>query len=253
MRRSCPKCGHHWSWSLSDGRFACRSCQHKYRWCSVWDSGRLSEATKCQLLEYFVLGVPAYRARFRSPVSRPTTERFFRLIRQVLALHEECTAPFEGAIECDETMFGGYRKGKRGWGAAGKVIVFGLLKRNGVVRIFAVSGRSREELLGLIVTHTTPGCLYYTDDWHAYTSLTVHGQHVVVSKERGRPKGRDHINGIEGFWSYAKTWLYHYRGVPQKFFHLYLAELSFRFNHRHEDLYPLIYKLLKQTNSNQLQ
>jgi transposase len=54
-------------------------------------------------------------------------------------------------------------------------------------------------------------------------------------------------NGIEGFWSYAKHWLYHYRGVPEKFFHLYLGEISFRFNHRNEDLFPLALKLLRRT------
>ena len=34
-----------------------------------------------------------------------------------------------------------------------------------------------------------------------------------------------HINGIEGFWSYAKTWLYHYRGINGDYFHLYPKEI----------------------------
>ncbi len=110
---------------------------------------------------------------------------------------------------------------------------------------------------------------------------------MVVRKEKGRPKGREHIeqiafktpapaltaqvncayayaaashadawlaehfqkqnalNGIEGFWSYAKNWLYPFRGVPKKFFHLYLAEACFRFNHRKEDIYPIFFKALK--------
>jgi hypothetical protein len=36
-----------------------------------------------------------------------------------------------GEVEVDESYFGGVRKGKRGRGAAGKVAVFGLLKRGG--------------------------------------------------------------------------------------------------------------------------
>ena len=43
-----------------------------------------------------------------------------------------------GEIEVDESYFGGHRKGKRGRGAAGKVAVFGLLKRNGQVYTVAV-------------------------------------------------------------------------------------------------------------------
>src|SRR3989344_3603092 len=37
----------------------------------------------------------------------------------------------KGEIEIDEAYFGGRRKGKRGRGAAGKSIVFGLLERDG--------------------------------------------------------------------------------------------------------------------------
>ena len=52
------------------------------------------------------------------------------------------------------------------------------------------------------------------------------------------------INGIEGFWSYAKTWLYHYRGVPKQYFHLYLKEIEFRFNHRQEDVFRVLTNII---------
>jgi len=42
---------------------------------------------------------------------------------------------FSGEIEVDESYFGGHRKGNRGRGAAGKVAVFGLLKRKGRVHV----------------------------------------------------------------------------------------------------------------------
>ena len=45
---------------------------------------------------------------------------------------------FDGEVEVDESYFGGQRKGKRGRGAAGKVSVFGLLKRNGKVHTVTV-------------------------------------------------------------------------------------------------------------------
>jgi hypothetical protein len=81
-----------------------------------------------------------------------------------------------------------------------------------------------------------PGALYYTDEWHAYATLKLRGNHVRICKEKGRPAGRGHINGIEGFCSYAKNWLYPYRGVSRQYFHLYLGEICYRFNHRDEDL-----------------
>lgn len=249
MRRECPYCGYHWSWKLADGRYRCRHCRHTYTWRTVWSSVRIPERVKIQLLDYFVLGVPAYRLRFRMPLALSTIEHFFRIIRRTLWVHEQSKEKWEhGAFECDESSFGGYRPGKRGWGAEGKIIVFGILKRNGEVRATPITTRQKETVLSLIAQHSSPGSLYYTDDWRAYASLAVRGRHVVVRKERGRPKGRDHINGIEGFWSYAKHWFYHYRGVPEKFFPDYLSEISFRFNHRDKDLYPLILKMLQTTH-----
>lgn len=159
-------------------------------------------------------------------------------------------SPLKGEVECDESSFGGKRKGKRGWGAKGKIIVLGILQRDGIVKVSPIQGRGAKKIVPLVIKHTKPGSLYYTDDWHAYGSLSIRGGHVVVRKEKGRPKGRNHLNGIEGFWSYAKHWLYHYRGVPKKFFHFYLGEISFRFNHRNQDLFPLILKLLKNTELN---
>ncbi len=170
---------------------------------------------------------------------------FSELSEGGLSTHEECRESLIGQIECDETMFGGKRAGKRGWGDGGKIIVPGILKRNGIVRVFPVLGRDGERIIPAVIEATKPGSLYYTDDWHAYGSLSVRGEHIVVRKEKGKPKGRDHINSIEGFWSYAKNWLYQYRGVPKKFFHLYLDEISFRFNYRHEDIFRRILKLLK--------
>ena len=50
-------------------------------------------------------------------------------------------------------------------------------------------------------------------------------------------KRHNHINGIEGFWSYAKHKLYNYRGVSKSNFPLYLKEMEYRYNHRKEK-YP---------------
>jgi transposase len=253
MRRRCPVCDHTRAWRLQDGRFKCRRCGRRYRRVSAWEAVRISEAAKRRLLELFVLGVPVYRQRFRPLASAPTAERFYRLARGCCALVEGLREPFAGALECDETTFGGRRPGRRGWAAAGKVIVFGIIKRNGAVKAVPIAVHSRNAVLREIQAHTREGSLYYTDEWQAYATLKLRGEHVVIRKVKGRPHGRDHINGIEGFWSYAKNWLYAFRGVPRQYFHLYLGEVCFRFNHRQEDLYPKLLKLLKQTPLSKLE
>ena len=243
--KCCPTCGGKRAYKLNDGRRKCRACGQRYRWVNVWDSVRLSTRTKTRLLDMFVLGVPVWRQRFQAPASAPSMERFYRLCRACCAWEEQLRVPFTGALECDETTFGGARHGKRGWGAAGKVIVFGIIKRNGQVKAMPIAAHNRAEVMQQIPAHTREGSLYYTDEWQAYVTLKMRGEHVMIRKEKGKPVGRDHINGIEGFWSYAKNWLYQYRGVPATFFHLYLAEVCWRFNHRGTDTKPLLYKLLK--------
>jgi transposase len=156
--------------------------------------------------------------------------------------------PFSGEIEMDETMFGGKRPGKRGWSASGKHIVFGIYRRNGKVLTFPITSRAKETMQPYINKYTKAGSLYYTDDWFAYAFLPVRGNHVVVLKEKGAPKGRDHLNGIEGFWSFAKHWLYHYRGISSVYFPFYLKEVEWGFNHRNENLVILLRRLLNQQN-----
>ncbi|MCH7520945.1 MAG: hypothetical protein IIB42_04465 [Candidatus Marinimicrobia bacterium] len=117
MKRACPECGFHWSWHLSDGRRKCRRCGYRYTIRSAWQSFRISEAAKRQILDYFCLGVPVYRLRFHQIASRPALDRFYRCFRAVMALDQECMEPFDGGLELDETMIGGRRKGEHGWGA----------------------------------------------------------------------------------------------------------------------------------------
>lgn len=86
-------------------------------------------------------------ARFSSPVSATSRERFYRLLRACCAQVEHLRVSFAGAVECDETTFGGVRKGKRGWGAAGEVIAFGLIKRNGLVMAMPIPARDRVSIM----------------------------------------------------------------------------------------------------------
>jgi transposase len=58
--------------------------------------------------------------------------------------------------------------------------------------------------------------------------------------------GRVYINGIEGFWSFAKQRLMKYHDVNSKKFPFYLKELEFRYNHRHNDLYGGVVKCISE-------
>jgi transposase len=246
-RVRCPSCGDAKNWALADGRRRCSACRKT--WTLRGNQVRLNAHWRKRLAEFFALGVPAYRLRFVVPLSEATVLRFYSQVREAIFRETEAELrELAGALELDESAFGGRRKGKRGWGAEGKVVVFGIYKRNGTVHTFPLPARKRGHVLPLIEAHTRPGSLFFTDGWEAYASLGITGSHVVVKKEKGRPVGRDHVNGIEGFWSYAKHQLYQFRGVPKDRFHLYLREAEWRFNHRNENLVPLVESLLRSKN-----
>jgi transposase len=233
-------------YKLRSGKFKCGRCRREFTEFSGTYISRLhiSFNDLVYLIHVFVLGVPAYRIAREVGINRVTAERLFRVFREAIYDHGIGELKrLSGKLELDEAMFGGHKKGKRGWGASGKHLVFGIYQRNGNVITFPVPDRRAETLIPLIEKHTRRGSIYYTDDYEGYVSLVVRGKHVRIMKDKGRPL-KENINGVEGFWSYAKTWLYHYRGVPKKYFHLYLKEIEFRFNNRNENLFDILAKML---------
>ena len=90
---------------------------------------KLSAHQTLRLCEHFVAGTPARAAADLVGVNKNTAALFYHRLRQIVAAHIEDESPIQGEVEIDESYFGGRRKGKRGRGAAGKVAVFGILKR----------------------------------------------------------------------------------------------------------------------------
>lgn len=141
-------------------------------------------------------------------------------------------AQFCREIELDESYFGGARKGKRGRGAAGKVIVFGILKRGGKVYTKIVQDTKAETLMSLIVNKIVPDSIVYTDCYHSYNALDVSNFHHfrINHSTHFAEQNFNHINGIENFWSQAKRTLRKYNGIPKNNFNLFLKECEWRFN-----------------------
>ena len=65
-------------------------------------------------------------------------------------------------------------------------------------------------------------------------------------KRQTRARDEAHINGIEGFWDYAKSRLSKFRGMNKRTFYLHLKECEFRFNHRHDEVYEILLELCRK-------
>jgi transposase len=196
---------------------------------------RLSLGLQRALLVQFVAGVPARTAADLVGVSRNTSILYFQKLRELIAAKLEEVSPFfSGEIEVDESYFGGYRKGKHGRGASGKVPVFGLLKRGGRVYTAMIQNTKRVTLMPIIRKKIVPDSVVYTDSYAVYNILDVSEfRHFRIDHSDAFVEQRhNHINGIENFWAQAKRHLRRYNGIPKANFYFFLKECEWRFNYR---------------------
>jgi len=130
----------------------------------------LSKSTQLRLLEYFILEVTAISAANLLGIQANSAILFYRKVRQEIAkrLSIEAQEIFNGDIEIDESYFGGVRKGKRGRGAAGKVVVFGMLKRHGKVYTAIDKNTKGTTLMPAIANKIKPDSVVYIDTYRSY-------------------------------------------------------------------------------------
>jgi transposase-like protein len=210
---------------------------------------KISEAKFRELVKLFALNLEATQIAELTGLNRNTVNRILRAIRQRLAEFCKQQSPFSGEIEVDESYFGARRiKGKRGRGAYGKTIVFGVFKRNGKVYTEIVPDCSKATLQAIIRGKVDPESIIYSDGWRGYNGLVDvgYGKHLRVDHGRNEfTRGKTHINGIEGFWGFAKSRLTRFRGMNKDTFFLHLKECEFRFNHREQNLYKMVLKIIR--------
>lgn len=210
---------------------------------------RLSARQQSRLLEHFVAGTTARAAAALVGVQPNTAAMFFLRLRQLIA-SKVPSYQLEGEVEADESYFGGQRKGKRGRGAAGKVPVFGLLKRGGKVYTAIIPDASTDTLMNIIEERVTPDSIVYTDCFRAYDALDVSEfHHERINHSKLFADRHNHINGIENFWNQAKRHMRRFNGVPRQHFYWFLKECEWRFNgNGHKSLLNQLkrwYKLVK--------
>ena len=195
---------------------------------------KLSERVQKKLLEFFVLQVTARSAADILGIQPNSAILFYRKIRMVISYHLALATDevFEGSVELDESYFVGRRKGRRGRGAAGKVVVFGILKRNGrVYTVVVVDNAKSDTLMPVIKQKIMPDSIVYTDSLSSYDKLDVSGFiHYRINHSKAFADRQNHINGIENFENQAKRVLRKYNGIDRKSFPLFLKECEFRFN-----------------------
>jgi transposase-like protein len=211
---------------------------------------KISESKFRELVRLFAYDLDATQISKVTNLNRNTVNRYLKGIRERIAEYCEEQSPFKGVVEVDESFFGPKRvKGRKGRGALGKTVVFGILKRQGSVYTQIVQDCTKSTLQAIIRGRVSLESVIHSDGLRSYHGLVDLGYKKHLRVDHGENEfavGANHINGIESFWGFAKTRLVRFHGIHKATFYLHLKECEFRFNHRSQDMYQALLKLLRE-------
>jgi len=220
---------------------------------------RVDIRTLWLIVEGFVAGRASVETAKEAGVNRHTTDRHFRLLRAAIyqARSEEPIAlgP-QHIVEGDEVYIVAGLKGRagglelnraprrrglkqrgRGTWDSDKVPVFGLLRRNGEIRLFVLQNVRTQTIRPIVKQMVGRGARVYTDSYSIYHFLNGEGyQHATVNHSAGEyARGEVHCNTMECTWSWLRQMVRTYRGVSKVYLPLYVAQFEFFYNRRHHN------------------
>jgi hypothetical protein len=89
------------------------------------------------------------------------------------------------------------------------------------------------------------GSIVYKDKWRGYDSLMFCGyKHLNIEHRYKFKQGKVYINGIEGFWSFAKERLIKHHRISRRKFLYYIKEREWRCTNRGRDLFEAVVDLM---------
>lgn len=239
----CPACRDRRGWPTARGTIFCGGCHRQ----TSLTAGTILHKTRVPLRSWFLamwlactqktglsakglqreLGLGSYRTAWL--LLQKLRQAMVRLGRD----------PLCGAVEVDETYFGGEEEGVRGRKLVGKALVVMAVelegRKLGRVRLRHLPDASGPSLVDFVVEAVEAGSKVHTDGWKGYRGLAEAGYGHRVTHTLG-----DETLAVEVFphvhlvASLLKRWLgaTHQGKVSHKHLQRYLDEFVFRFNRR---------------------
>lgn len=256
----CPKCGRTRRFHRVRSRqsYSCDSCGYHLHPTSGTIFEKSTTPLRLWFHAVFILsqtrcGISAKQLQREIGVTYKTAWRMFNRIRRLLL--EDDGTPLTGAVEVDETAWGGrprasdrsdapeswQRRQHAAKRAADKPTIFGMVERGGRVRVVIVPDRSKETLQRVIRANVSPDATIYTDEWPLYIGLgrEFAGHYRIKHKDKIYAEGHIHTQTIEGFFGNVKRGLSGVQhNVSRKWLELYVSEFAFKYNHR-DDAEPM--------------
>jgi len=134
-----------------------------------------------------------------------------------------------GIVEVDETEV----KSSGGGGGSTKSIVFGMVERDGFLRMSIIQNFKTMTIERVISQNFNNVKHIYSDGGHWLRFLKKYGKHDYIKHYQQYCDGKIHTNTIESVWSLLKRGIvgvFHH--ISTKYLQSYLDEFSFRFSFR---------------------
>ena len=256
----CPRCASKTGWRLADGRWWCGSCEHRIS----ATAGTIFHHTQTPLTIWFAAAW--FMTTSKNGVAAKNLQRtlgfgsyqtaWSMLHRYRSAMVRSGRDQLGGEVEVDETMIGGSKPGKRGRGAAGKVIVAVAVeqvqpKGFGRCRLKVLSSADTETLRSFLLANVAPGSVLLTDGFSPYArAVGADYTHKVAVISGSGKKAHDLLPGVHRVMALLKRWLLgtHQGSVEVDHLQAYLDEFAFRFNRRGSKARGMLfYRLLQQS------
>ncbi len=251
----CPACQSHGGWAATRGRMICSACRHQ----ASATAGTIFQGTHKPLRMWFraiwyvtsqkngasamslqrILGLGSYSTawtwlhKLRRAMVRPGRDRL------------------RGAVEVDETYWGGEEEGVIGRLTEDKALIIVAAEENGNgigrVRLRRIPDATRTSLHGFIADVVEPGSTVRTDGLNAYLGLKDYDHDRQI--QRRQPEGEHLLPRVHRVVSLLKRWLLgtHQGAIGYDHLDYYLDEFTFRFNRRRSaSRGKLFYRLLQQ-------
>jgi len=238
----CPRCACLKSWCGADGSRLCWKCGNRVSVTAgtIFHRSHLSLHLWFRAIWWFTnqkpglsalslqraLGLGSYRTawlclhKLRSAMVRPNRNRL------------------GGAVEVDETLIGGRRKGGAGraTGFHALVAIAVEIRRKGMgrIRLERIADATRTQLHGFIRRTVVEGSPVVTDGWRAYEALEPRHPHQRHAVDGSRDAATAALPRAHRVASLLKRWLLgiHQGRVSPEHLDAYLEEFAFRFNRR---------------------
>jgi transposase len=245
-RSFCPRCDSRHVYVLGSGRYRCKRCRYTFsefagRWLS---QTRLSCDNWITLVRSFEAERPVPEIARQLGRAYATVFHGVTVLRTCILAHSETSGPLLG---------GGLETLKRVWAhrdhhalqVLGHAPVFGIREHDGTVSVPVLPDIGPDHVLQLPVKKVRRGNLVYTGQVTIYDTLVYSSRNGGPEQQAARfCRSPVYIDRTPGFWRYAAGRLAMHFGVSPEHFPLYLKELEFRYNHRDQELAPILLRYL---------